>query len=90
MEQKVAVHPRVNRRHPNVGVKEVISAWGNRLCTQRRDGLEADHYVAVGFDLHGRLLEMIAVETDDGWLVFHAMRATRGILKELGISGLGR
>lgn len=34
----------------------------------------------------GRLLEFVAVETEpDGWLIFHAMAATKKVLTEVGL-----
>jgi hypothetical protein len=43
-------------------------------------------WVGVGTDAGGRLLEYIAVEHEpDGWLVFHAMPATKKVLIEVGL-----
>lgn len=82
----VIVHPRVRNRHPDVEEADVIAAWTRLLCMTRRTGGYDDNYMAVGFDLRGRLLEMVAVcDCDDTWIVFHAMPATEKALKELGL-----
>ena len=49
-----------------------------------REDTDPLRYVAVGYDEYGRLLEMVAVLYEsDRWHVFHAMRATPKVLREL-------
>ena len=49
-----------------------------------REDTDPLRYVAVGYDEYGRLLEMVAVlDESDRWHVFHAMRATPKVLREL-------
>lgn len=49
-----------------------------------REDTDPLRYVAVGYDEYGRLLEMVAVlDESDRWHVFHAMRATTKVLREL-------
>lgn len=63
----IVVDPRIQTRHPDV--------------SEDTDPLR---YVAVGYDEYGRLLEMVAVlDESDRWHVFHAMRATPKVLREL-------
>lgn len=70
---EVNVHPRVGRRHPELSDNDVASAWRHALKMTRREGSERELWVAVGFDGRGRLIEMVGVEKDGRFLVFHAM-----------------
>lgn len=61
------------------------TAFEEALRSRGRD-TDPVQWVGVGMDRKGRLLEFIAVEDEpDGWLVFHAMVATRKVLKEVGL-----
>lgn len=74
---RVRVHPRVSARHPEVKVSDVVEAFEGTLRSRARD-THPVRWVGVGPDASGRLLEYIAVEDEpDGWLVFHAMPATK-------------
>lgn len=80
----VIVDPRVNMRHPDVSDHSVYVAWRNVVRFMPRNGTDPLRYVAVGYDDHGRLLEMVAVlDESDRWHIFHAMRATPKVLHEL-------
>ncbi|MCL2338089.1 MAG: hypothetical protein FWC60_11800 [Firmicutes bacterium] len=82
----VIVHPRVHNRHPEINDSDVVYAWENFICRTRRTDAFDDNYIAVGFDLTARILEMVAVQTgNDAWFVFHAMPATPKALIELGL-----
>lgn len=82
---RVRVHPRVTTRHPDVSTADVIEAFESTLRSRPRD-TSPIQWVGVGTDHSGRLLEYIAVEDEpDGWLVFHAMPATRKVLVEVGL-----
>lgn len=87
----VIIHPRINKRHPELDDKDVRSAWENQYCAAVRVTDTGSRYVAIGYDTHGRAIEMVAVELDGGdWLVFHAMTPpSRKTYEELGI-GRGR
>lgn len=67
----VVVHPRIERRHPELGEEDVLAAWRDPLFSIQRPG--GDQWVVLGYDERGRLLEMIAVLQDSQWIVFHAM-----------------
>lgn len=84
---RVIVHRRVSERHPGIKPEDVASAWNTAIVSAPRIEKNPDQYVALGFDESGRLLEMVAVRTDQGdWLVFHAMTPpTDGTFRELGI-----
>lgn len=88
MRALVLVHDRILKRHPGIEKQDVINAWNNLVCKSRRMDGNEEYYSAVGFDRKGRALEMIALETFEGyWFVFHAMTPpTKKILKELGLS----
>ena len=82
---RVRVHPRVPARHPEITASDVIEAFEGTLRSRARD-THPVQWVEVGPDASGRLLEYIAVEDEpDGWLVFHAMLATRKVLIEVGL-----
>ena len=84
---RIIVHGRIAERHPNISPKDVVFAWNTAIVSAPRLAKNPDQYVAIGFDESGRLLEMVAVRTDEGdWLVFHAMTPpTDGTFRELGI-----
>lgn len=83
----ITVLPRVNARHPDVSDDDVRCAWLNPVRSRRRNDTEPTQYVTVGIDGHGRFLEMCAVLSADskGWVVYHAMKATRKVLHEVGL-----
>jgi hypothetical protein len=83
---KVAVHERVNRQHPEIADEDVATAWKNAIAIINRDYGVPDYYAAAGIDNKGRMLEMIGFEEEDGTLmVFHAMKLTGKMAKELGL-----
>lgn len=82
---RVQAHSRVTIRHPEITAEDVVSAFENTLRSRPRDTLPVQ-WVGVGTDPQGRLLEYVAVENEpDGWLVFHAMIATKKVLVEVGL-----
>ncbi len=82
---RVRVHPRVSERHPEVTTSDVTAAFEGTLRSRARD-THPVQWVGVGTDPSGRLLEYLAVEDEpDGWLVFHAMLATKKVLIEVGL-----
>ncbi len=82
---RVGVHPRAADRHPEVTAADVVGAFEGTLRSRARD-THPVQWVGVGADANGRLLEYIAVEVEpDGWLVFHAMPATKKVLTEVGL-----
>lgn len=86
MAEKVIVHPRVQKRHPDIVPADVTAAWDNFIRLQQRTGIETNHYAAIGVDEKGRLLEMVAAKLEkDTWLIFHASKATAEMLKEMGL-----
>lgn len=84
--EDVTVHPRVLERHPDVTEEDVAKAWANALAMRRRNFDPPSHIAAAGADTKGRLIEMVGVELEDGGvLVYHAMRLTAKMERELGI-----
>ncbi len=84
--ENVAVHPRVAQRHPEISDKDAVSAWRNAIAIQNRTYTPPDIYAAAGSDDKGRMLELLAVELDDGtMLIYHAMKLTRKMQAELGL-----
>ena len=67
--------------------EEVVFAWENFVRRQHRELPNGDQIIAVGFDMHGNSIELIAVSKSFGVLIYHAMTPpTEKILKELGIA----
>lgn len=85
--QRIVVLPRIHKRHPDVSEEDVRTAWENQLKRRMREGLDPVQFAAVGFDAKGRLLQVVAVydPKNDAVVIFHAMRATCSMLKELGL-----
>ncbi len=82
---RVRVHPRVTKRHPEITIADVVEAFEGTLRSRARD-TNPVQWVGVGAAASGQLLEYIAVEDEpDGWLVFHAMPATKKVLIEIGL-----
>ena len=83
----IEVHPRVFERHPELTREDVKSAVVNALRSQDRLGTDPLEYVGVGPDTAGRPVQWVAIRLEgvDSWYVFHAMRATRKVLSELGM-----
>jgi hypothetical protein len=81
----IRVLERVEDRHPSMTLDEVTGAWKARVKTQYRLDGDKEYLVAVGVSPSGRLLEIVAFEDGDDVVVFHAMKATKKILSELGM-----
>lgn len=82
---RVSVHPRVNKKRPEIEDADVIQAFENTLSSWTRATFPLT-LVGVGMDAKGRLLEYIAVENEPyGWLIFHAMPASTKVLIEVGL-----
>lgn len=81
----IRVLDRVAERHPDMTDTEVLGAWKVRIKTQYRLDGEKPYKVAVGISPSEKLVELIAFDDDDDTVIFHAMRATKSILIELGI-----
>ena len=67
-------------------IRAFITAWRSAIAVRRRNYDPTEYYAAAGADSHGRLLEMVGVELDDGsLLIFHAMRLTDKMAQELQV-----
>lgn len=69
--------------------EQVLHAWRNAVSVARR-GCESGEvdFVAIGFDQHGRAIEMTGRIKSFGVLIFHANTpSTTRALKELGLGG---
>ena len=66
---------------------EVRYAWENSLRKQHRPAPNEDYAAAIGVTQTGELVQMVAVQNEKGYLVFHAMKPpTDKVLKELGLA----
>jgi hypothetical protein len=67
------VHPRIHERHPELEESDVAAAWNNALASMPRLDKDPNEYVAIGIDLRGRYVEMVAKRNAAGdWLIYHA------------------
>ena len=87
MSDVITVHGRVMERHPEIRPEDVAHAWANRIASATRYSKWPTQYMAIGFDENGRMLEMAAVEQEDGTLlVFHAtIPPSAKTLREVGL-----
>jgi hypothetical protein len=83
----VEVHPRIIERHPELTVEDVQAAVKNAERFQRRLDIRLNEVIGIGLDCKSRLLQWVAhnEEGSDTWFVFHAMPATKKMLRELGV-----
>ena len=78
------INPRIEQRHPDMTPATVRKAWDTTLRCIPRD-TDPVQWVGVGI-VDGKLIEYIAIENDnETWHVFHAMKATRKTLREVGL-----
>ncbi len=68
---KTIVHPRIVEWHPELSEEAVTEAWENYALAATR--VPGERELRIGYDLHGRCLEMVGALTDEGWLIYHAM-----------------
>lgn len=84
---EVWVHPRVMERHPELAEQDVLAAWESCIRAVPRIDGDCVDYIAIGADAHGRLIEMIARDVGDTWIIFHAFTPpTHKALRELGLT----
>ena len=84
----VVIHPRITERHPDISQADALAAWNNCIRSVPRLDRRPNEYIAIGPDSSGRLLEMIAVITEDAILIYHAFTPpTKKALTELGFIG---
>ena len=67
--------------------EDILHAWENAYASQPRTGPWPPQYVSIGPDRHGRDVQIVSVWDDDDcrWVIFHAMLATSGVRRELGV-----
>ena len=86
MFSNITVHPRVNVKRPEISSEDAIHAWCNAIAIVNREYDPPDYYAAAGVDSKGRILELVGVELEDNSLmIFHAMKLTKKMKKELGL-----
>lgn len=82
---ELEVHRRVSLRHPEVTTRDVEVAWRNAVAMRLRTMEPPAHIIAAGADSKGRLIEMSAVELENGQvLVYRAQELTAKMQAELG------
>lgn len=83
-EPELIVKSRVFERH-QIQDEDVEEAMKSMIRFQQRS---SGAFIAVGFDRAGRQLELIYDydSNTNSFTVFHAMPATKKLLKELGLS----
>lgn len=81
----IRIHPRIAAKRPEFADEDVAAAVRGAVRTRWRDTDPAE-LVGAGLDPKGRLMQFVAVaEEPGGWLVFHAMPATKRVLREVGL-----
>lgn len=85
----IYVLDRIHLRHPEIEKADVQMAWEGAVAYAVRSSFRPFEYLAIGFDAHGRALEMVGRRTPDGdWVIWHAFTPpTRKALRELGLGG---
>lgn len=83
----IIVHPRVFERHPDLSLPDVEAAVLGAITIRVRLGTDPLEHVGVGLNQAGQLLQWIGNRMPgvESWFIFHAMRATRNVLIELGL-----
>lgn len=86
-KDRIRIHERIHRRHPELSATDVLNAWNNAFVVAERvdANLPRPTLVALGHDGRGRVLELIGAVLEDGViLVFHAQTPpTKKVLNEL-------
>ncbi len=86
MFTNISVHPRISQKRPDITDEDVIHAWRNAIIVTSRVSDHPDYYIAAGMDTKGRMLELVGVELEnDIFMIFHAMKLTDKMIKELGL-----
>lgn len=84
-DENIGVHPRVNKRHPEITDADVKAAMKSMFCYRQRSSGE---WVAVGVDGNSRMLELVYEydPDEDFFFVYHAQLPPSGkTLRELGL-----
>lgn len=70
-----------------VSESDIEHAWINFVRKRHRGSPHEEEIVVIGCDLQGRLIELVAKNTSNGTLIYHALRPpTLNVLSELGLS----
>ena len=70
MERPPTLHPNATK---HMSADEVMQAWDAVVKSVRREtDDEPPRWLMVGWLANGESIELVAVETVDGWLVIHA------------------
>ncbi len=88
MFEIIVVHQRVNKRHPSIVDEDVMYACHHPIAISEREDVsnEDSYYAIAGMDEKGRILEAVGVMLDDNTLlIYHAMKLTENMRKELGL-----
>ena len=90
--EKVIVHPRILRLHPELTEEDILDAWDSIIHSRARLEEKPFECIAVGIDSSGRLIEMVAIRLENrDILIFHAMvPPSKKTLKELDLLGKRR
>lgn len=85
----IVVLDRVTERHPYLSKADVRMAWRYAVVCLPRDNGRPFEYIALGFDVRGRPIEMLGRRIgDDHWAIWHAFTPpTRKALREMGLEG---
>ena len=67
--------------------RDIIHAWKNAYIERSRRGAYPPQHISIGPDRQGRDVELISVWNEElaAWVVFHAMKATPKLKREIGL-----
>ncbi len=83
--KNVYVHPHALKH--GLTENDIRFAWEHFVRKQHRKSPEEDKILTVGYDMLGRLIQMVGRDADQGILVYHAMTPpTKNVLKELRLT----
>ncbi len=81
----LVIHPHALKH--GVTENSIRYAWDNFVKRVYRESPDQDQIIAVGCDLAGKMIQLVAVDKLSTVIIYHAMTPpTEKVLKELGLS----
>jgi hypothetical protein len=81
----IEIHPHALKH--GLTESNIRYAWKNYVKRMYRQAPNQEQIFAIGCDLAGRMIQMVAVDTLDSVIIYHAMTPpTEKMIRELGLS----